>query len=51
MSVNEQVRYYAAELWSLVLINSITAQQNKNYDSLFSNLTNLNKANLINVIL
>ncbi len=56
MSVNDQVRYYSAELWSLVLINNIINSQqrdsknyqNLNFESLFSNLINLKKSVLDN---
>jgi len=59
MSVNDQVRYYSAELWSLVLINNIINSQqqqqndsknyqNLNYELLFTNLINLKKSVLDN---
>jgi len=60
--VNEQLRFYAAELWSLVLVNNILeqnkqqAQQIKmldyslvNFESLFTNLISLNRSILNNV--
>ena len=62
MAVNDQVRFYASELWSLVLINNVissqqmstddkntTNYQDYNFDQLFSNLLNLNKTVLNNV--
>jgi proteasome component ECM29 len=57
-SVNEQVRIYSAELWSLVTINNIIDQQNSNvknedyssviFDSLFATLDSINKTILAN---
>lgn len=62
MAVNDQVRFYASELWSLVLINNVISSQQMstddkntknyqdyNFDQLFSNLLNLNKTVLNNV--
>jgi hypothetical protein len=51
MNVNDQVRYYAAELCSLVLINNIiSSQQNEvKFDSLFAELFSLKKSILDNV--
>ena len=62
MAVNDQVRFYASELWSLVLINNVISSQQTstddkntknyqdyNFDQLFSNLLNLNKTVLNNV--
>lgn len=61
-SINEQVRHYSAELWSLVLINNILEKQigncdltkeidfrKINFDDFFSNLININKSILSNV--
>ena len=59
-SVNEQLRFYSAELWSLVLINNIleqSQQQNQqlsdwssvNFESLFTNLISINRSILSNV--
>ncbi len=52
-SVKEEIRYYAAELWSIVVLNNIVNEQNAknlpNFDNFFINLTNLKKLNLDNV--
>ena len=64
-SVNEQLRIYSSELWSLVLINNIVSKSamgsktveqllanrcaDVNFDELFANLTVINKSNLQNV--
>lgn len=58
-SVNEQLRFYAAELWSLVLISNILEQSkqqiktndyaNVNFESLFTNLISINRSILNNV--
>ena len=57
-SVNEQVRIYSSELWSLVLINNILDQNNSNlnnddysnvnFDNLFTTLDSINKTILAN---
>ena len=61
--MNEQVRFYAAELWALVLLNKIVSQQtmsidgeqepnsyaNTDFGLLFTNLMHLNSSILSNV--
>jgi hypothetical protein len=51
-SVNEQVRFYSAELWSLVLVNNLINKHKKgdevNFESLFSLLLTMNKSILSN---
>ena len=61
-SINEQVRPFSAELWSLVLVNNILEKQSTqqteqkidlkqlNFDTYFANLLNMNKTILNNVI-
>ena len=51
MNVNDQVRYYAAELCSLVLINNIISSQQNDikFNSLFAELFSLKKSILDNV--
>jgi len=57
-ALNEQVRFYSAELWSLVLINNIIETQKEkvsdyarlDFDRLFSSLINLDNTILKNVI-
>lgn len=48
-SVKEEIRYYAAELWSLVVLNNIVNDANMNFDNFFKNLDNLKKLNMDNV--
>ena len=57
--MNEQLRFYAAELWSLVLISNILEKQkqqmqmtdcaNVDFESLFTNLISINRSILNNV--
>lgn len=46
-SVNEQVRTFSAELWSLILINYIS--ERKSFESFFDSLIHMNKSILENV--
>ncbi len=47
-SVNEQVRFYAAELWALVFVNSFAEKSDANFEPLFSHLNGMNKNVLLN---
>lgn len=53
-SMNDQVREFSAELWSLIIINNLTTQSavsdgaNKTFDKIFAELMTLNEKTLLN---